>query len=144
MATTAAATVGVHETLRRERNVKYWLIAPAVFVMLLVGLFPILYSLVVSVQNVTLMDQDYSWYGFGWYEFLLEDERFWESLWHTGLITIIALPAELIIGLLLAQLFLGDLRGQVHRTRRAGAGWFRDCRVPRRRCELFRRQPLDR
>ena len=78
--------------------------------MLLVGLFPILYALVVSVQNVTMFDQDYSWYGFVWYELLFEDERFWESLWHTAIITAIALPLELIIGLLVARMFLSDMR----------------------------------
>ncbi len=98
--------------LLQDRNFKYWLIAPAVLVMLLVGLFPVGYALVASLQNLTLMDQDYSWYGFGWYEFLFEDDRFWESLWHTGLITAIALPVELILGLLLARMFLGDLRGK--------------------------------
>ncbi len=105
---TAVALHG--RTLRQERNVKYWLIGPAVFVMLLVGLFPILYALVVSVQNVTMFDQDYSWHGFLWYELLFEDERFWESLWHTAIITAIALPLELIIGLLVARMFLADMR----------------------------------
>jgi multiple sugar transport system permease protein len=98
--------------LLQDRNFKYWLIAPAVLVMLLVGLFPVGYSLVASVQYLTMMDQDYSWYGFGWYEFLLEDDRFWESMWHTGLITAIALPTELVLGLLLARLFLADLRAK--------------------------------
>jgi multiple sugar transport system permease protein len=114
MTTTAAAVAGGPRTgvLLQDRRFKYWLIAPAVLVMLLVGLFPILYSLVVSLQNVTLFDQDYSWYGFGWYEFLFEDDRFWESMWHTALITVIALPTELIIGLLLARMFLGNLRAK--------------------------------
>tara|TARA_B100001123_G_scaffold441910_1_gene584188 strand:+ start:1938 stop:2852 length:915 start_codon:yes stop_codon:yes gene_type:complete len=98
--------------LLQDNRFKYWLIAPAVFVMLLVGLFPIIYSLVVSFQYVTMMDQDYSWYGFGWYEWMFEDDRFWESLWHTALITVIALPCELFLGLLLARLFLGPLRGK--------------------------------
>ena len=115
MTTTAAAEGGVAIRtggLLQDRNLKYWLIAPAVLVMLLVGLFPMVYALVVSFQYVTMMDQDYSWYGFGWYEFLFEDKRFWASLWHTALITIIALPAELIIGLLLARLFLAELPGK--------------------------------
>ncbi len=114
MTTTAAVAAGGPRAgvLLQDRNFKYWLIAPAVLVILLVGLFPAVYALVVSFQYVTMMDQDYSWYGFGWYEFLFEDDRFWESMWHTALITVIALPAELIIGLLLARLFLAELPGK--------------------------------
>ena len=118
MSATATATTAETELVPRwrappgERSFKYWILAPAVFVMLLVGLFPIVYSLVVAFQNLTLFDQDYSWHGFVWFEQLLEDDRFWESLLHTAAITIIALPLELIIGLMLAQLFLSDMRGK--------------------------------
>ena len=108
----AAINRASQSLLFSDRSFRYWLIAPAVLIILLVGLFPIIYSLVVSVQNITMMDQDYSWYGFIWYEDLWIDERFWESLWHTGLITIIALPTELILGLLLARMFLGEMKGK--------------------------------
>ena len=110
--TSIAVNQASQSLLFSDRSFRYWLIAPAVLIILLVGLFPIIYSLVVSVQNITLMDQDYSWYGFIWYEDLWIDERFWESLWHTGLITIIALPTELILGLLLARMFLGEMKGK--------------------------------
>jgi multiple sugar transport system permease protein len=62
--------------LDRTSLTKYWFVAPAVFVLLLVGLFPTIYALVASLQNLTMETQDYSWHGFGWYKTLLEDERF--------------------------------------------------------------------
>ena len=37
-----------------ERHFKYLIIAPAIFVLLLVGLFPLIYSLVVSFQGITM------------------------------------------------------------------------------------------
>ena len=113
MANTTEIWIGSEGRLvDRARLTKYWLVAPAVFVLLLVGLFPTIYALVASLQNLTMMTQDYSWYGFGWYEALLEDTRFWESLWHTGLIAIIALPAEIIIGLLVALIFTSHVPGR--------------------------------
>ena len=35
-----------------DRNFKYWIIAPAVFLLLAVGLFPLIYSLVVSFMRI--------------------------------------------------------------------------------------------
>ena len=89
-----------------ESNFKYALIAPAVFVLLLVGLYPVLYSLVVSFQNVSIMGTDYSWAGFINYSRLFSDERLWNSILHTAVITGIALPLEFMFGLLLALLLL--------------------------------------
>ena len=109
---TTAATYGSLRTPIGDRSVKYWLIAPAVFILLLVGLFPFVYSLVVSFQNITMLTQDESWAGFIHYGRLFKDGRLWDSLWHTGLITVIALPLELILGLLMAQLFLDKLPGK--------------------------------
>ena len=41
-----------------DRQFKYLMIGPAVLVLLLIGLFPIIYTLVVSFQNITMMDED--------------------------------------------------------------------------------------
>jgi multiple sugar transport system permease protein len=88
-----------------SRWTKYLFVAPTVFVLLLIGLYPVIYAFVASFQNVTMMTQDYSWHGFGWYQNLMDDRRFWQSLWHTGLIAVIALPLEIILGLALALSF---------------------------------------
>lgn len=94
-----------------DRYFKYWVIAPAIFILLLVGLFPLIYSLVVSFQGLTMTDVDYS---FTWnnYAYLFKDKRLWESLLHTLIITAIALPIELILGLAMAQLFLERMPGR--------------------------------
>ncbi len=39
-----------------DRWFKYQLIAPAIFLLLLIGLFPLIYSLVVSFQRITMME----------------------------------------------------------------------------------------
>src|SRR5688572_7590238 len=94
-----------------DRYFKYWIITPAIFILLLVGLFPLVYSLVVSFQGLTMTDVDYS---FTWnnYAYLFKDKRLWESLLHTAIITAIALPIELILGLAMAQLFLERMPGR--------------------------------
>jgi multiple sugar transport system permease protein len=95
-----------------DRSFKYWLVVPAIFLLLLVGLWPLFYSLVVSFQNLTMLEMDYSFAGLQNYKALFKDARLWESLLHTVIITVIALPIELVVGLLMAQLFLERLPGR--------------------------------
>lgn len=95
-----------------DRNFKYFMIMPCVTVILLIGLFPVIYTLLISVQNLTMMDEDTSFNGLIHYQRLLEDSRFWESLGHTLIYVAVALPAELLLGLALAFLFLDRMPGK--------------------------------
>lgn len=97
---------------RGDRSFKYLMVLPAIVVILLIGLFPVVYTLTISVQNLTMMDEDTSFHGLVHYRHLLEDGRFWSSLLHTFTIIAIALPAELLLGLGLAYLFLERLPGR--------------------------------
>lgn len=106
------ADLGFRIGLFSDRRFKYLVIAPAVFILLFIGLFPLIYSLVVSFQNINMMEEDTSFHGLMHYRFLFEDLRLWQSLGHTLLITAIALPIELLIGLLMALLFLERLPGR--------------------------------
>lgn len=105
MATNPAATLPRNKVQSLGGRTKYAFVAPTVVVLLLIGLYPVVYSLVASVQNLTMMTQDHSWYGFGWYQKLIHDARFWQALWHTALIAVIALPLEVMLGLALALAF---------------------------------------
>jgi multiple sugar transport system permease protein len=95
-----------------DRHFKYWLITPAVFLLLLVGLFPLVYSLIVSFMRIDMIDTDTSFAGLYNYANLFEDVRLWQSLLHTFLITAIALPVELLLGLAMAYLFLEKMPGR--------------------------------
>ena len=95
-----------------ERRFKLALIAPSIFVLLLIGVFPLVYLLVVSFQGITMTNNDASFQGLRNYALLFTDTRLWESLLHTLLFTAIALPLELLLGLLMAQLFIEHLPGR--------------------------------
>ncbi len=45
----------------RERVFKYLLIAPAVFIILLIGLYPLIKLIVGSFQNISMFDNDTSY-----------------------------------------------------------------------------------
>src|SRR5262249_23573595 len=82
------------------------LVAPSIFVLLLLGVFPLVYLVVVSFQNITMTDMDTSFQGLLNYRLLFTDARLWQALLHTALFTVIALPVELMLGLAMAQLFI--------------------------------------
>lgn len=96
-------------SINDQRVFKYLLIAPAVFIILLIGLYPLIKLAVGSFQNISMFDNDLSYQGFVNYARLFEDERLWESLLHTVAFTAVALPIELVLGYLLALLFLEKL-----------------------------------
>ncbi len=106
------AGLGFRIGLFADRRFKYLVIAPAVFILLFIGLFPLIYSLIVSFQNITMMEEDTSFSGLMQYRLLFQDLRLWQSLGHTLLITAIALPIELLLGLLMALLFVDRLPGR--------------------------------
>jgi len=95
-----------------EDRLPYLIVAPAILILLLVGLFPLIYSLIVSFQHITMTDNDTSFVGFMNYAELFKDARLWASLGHTAIITAIALPLELLIGFLIALLFIERMPGR--------------------------------
>jgi multiple sugar transport system permease protein len=95
-----------------DRNFKYWLISPAIFLLLLIGLFPLIFSLVVSFMRVTMLETDTSFAGFVNFVQLFHDARLWQSIGHTVLIMVITLPIELLLGLAMAYLFLDRIPGR--------------------------------
>jgi multiple sugar transport system permease protein len=83
-------------------------VGPAVFVMLLVGLFPFLWSIAVSFQDITGSHPDGDWVGLANYQKLLTDVRVWAALGRTLLLLAVALPIELVLGMLLAIHFQAE------------------------------------
>jgi multiple sugar transport system permease protein len=95
-----------------DRNFKYFLVGPSIFVLLLIGIFPLVYLLLVSFQGITMMEADTGFVGLRNYAHLFHDQRLWQALLHTVIFTTVALPLELVLGLAMAQLFLDRLPGR--------------------------------
>jgi len=109
---TARSPLSDRVSVFSDKHFKYLMIAPGILILLIVGIFPLIYSLIVSFQNITMTDIDTSFQGLLNYKQLFKDVRLWQSLGHTALLTLIALPLELILGFLLAQLFLDRMPGK--------------------------------
>ena len=109
---TTAALSDIRPARVSDGGFRYWIIAPAIFLLMLIGIFPLIYALVVSFQGITMTDANTSFQGLLNYKQLFADKRLWWSLAHTLLITVIALPLELVLGLAMAQLFLEKMPGR--------------------------------
>ncbi|WP_112954422.1 MULTISPECIES: carbohydrate ABC transporter permease [Agrobacterium tumefaciens complex] len=83
----------------------YWpFVIPALVVISAVIVFPWVFTLWMSVHRWTL-GQEQSFIGFDNYIRLASDLRFWESLWHTLIYTVLSVVAPLFLGTLAALVF---------------------------------------
>ena len=90
----------------------YWpFVVPALIVIGAVIVFPWVFTLWMSVNSWTL-GQEQTFAGLDNYIRLATDFRFWESLWHTLIFTVLAVVAPLFLGTLAALIFDAQFPGR--------------------------------
>jgi multiple sugar transport system permease protein len=103
---TAQAAEGkpkVSDRARSERRLAWMLCAPAVVAMLLVTAYPILYAIVLSVQDVDLRFPDEGGFvGLDNYVAVLKSDLWWQGVFNTTFITVVSVAIELVIGMAIA------------------------------------------
>lgn len=87
---------------------------PALIVLLLTMLFPVIYTLYMSVQRWEFSALDPPTYvGLKNYvTFLTSDSRFWPSVWRTFYFTILAVSVETVLGVAIALIFNREFLGK--------------------------------
>ena len=86
-----------------NERAKYGFIFPAFLVVLLVGLFPLMYSLTISFSQVRLVPPlPETFVGLDNYIDALQNARFWRAVGNTALISFIAVSFQYVIGLSIA------------------------------------------
>jgi multiple sugar transport system permease protein len=83
------------------RAFPWLLVAPTVLLLIALTIFPLIYSLYMSLHDFTLGGSK-TWAGLDNYRTLLSDQGFWRKTWFTLQITIFAVVIELMLGLLCA------------------------------------------
>jgi ABC-type sugar transport system permease subunit len=99
---------------RQEARVAWWLVLPALLTILLVALFPLLWTV---WESLHLHDLRMPWLGkpfVGLDNYLeaLRDPRFWGALGHTAFFAVASVGLELLIGLWLALALNRAFRGR--------------------------------
>jgi multiple sugar transport system permease protein len=92
------------ERARAERRLAWMLCAPAVAIMALVAIYPIVYAIWLSFQRYDLrFPQDKTWVGFDNYTTILSSTAlWWQAFGITVLITVVSVAIELVLGMAVA------------------------------------------
>lgn len=98
---------------QRRQLVGYGFVTPTLLIIALILIYPVLQSVVLSLgDNGFGGMEEYRFVGFQHYAALMDNDRFWNSLWVTFLFTLISIPLELILGVALAVLMNESFRGK--------------------------------
>jgi trehalose/maltose transport system permease protein len=94
----------VTERARAERRLAWMLCAPAVAVMALVAIYPVVYAIWLSFQRYDLrFPQDKTWIGIDNYTTILSStDLWWQAFGITVLITVVSVTIELVLGMAVA------------------------------------------
>jgi multiple sugar transport system permease protein len=91
------------ERARAERKLAYMLIAPAAIVMVAVTAYPVIDTIVLSLQRADLRFPNANkWVGLSNYGHVLSATVWWQDVAHTAIITVVAVSIQFVLGMLLA------------------------------------------
>ena len=94
-----------------EKNAKWVFLAPTLLVIVVVGIYPLIYALWSSLSSVDPGTMSISGFtGLANYVKVLTNWRFWNALKVTGLFVLICVPIELTLGFVVALAFDTDNR----------------------------------
>ena len=87
-----------------DRRSGYMMMLPAGIVIAAVTLFPIVYSVVMSLNHINLTQNGYqmSFVGLRNYSVLIHAGLFWQSVWFTVYYSLVTVVVELVLGMLIA------------------------------------------
>jgi multiple sugar transport system permease protein len=96
-----------------ERNLKYIFPLPAIIFVILLMIFPVCYTLVISFTDWALTSgRPMRFAGFGSYLSVLKDPRFHASVWRTFAFTFGAVAAETVLGTIIALILNREFIGK--------------------------------
>ena len=88
---------------RAERNLGFKLVAPALIVMVAVTAYPLISTVVLSLQRADLRFPDANKFiGLSNYGAVLRAPVWWQVVWHTVIITVVSVSIQFVLGMLLA------------------------------------------
>lgn len=88
------------------------LVAPAVLLILAATVYPLGYSLWVSLVNYDFQIPGHAWVGLDNFKAVLQDPVARQALWHTAFLSLAAVALETVLGLALALAMLRPFRGR--------------------------------
>jgi multiple sugar transport system permease protein len=104
----------VKVTWKDERAVWKWYVFPALFLVLLVGIGPLFYSLFISTHqyNLAKVQIPFKFVGLKNYAFIFTDPHVWNAFKLTAMFSAVCVALELIFGTILAILLIDVVKGR--------------------------------
>ena len=104
---------GLFERVSSDRYAKYHFILPTIIYLLLIGIFPLVFSFGLSFANWNVQaQQPLTFAGLDNYRELIGDSRFWRTLLNTIIFVLVTIIFQVIFGFGLAILMNRRIRGQ--------------------------------
>ncbi len=106
------------DSAKQAASLGFKLTLPAQLLVLFIAVFPTLMQIYISLTDWSPLSGANWWMAYGfWNNFanyfdLLQDGRFWGAIRRTGLVMLVCVPAEFLLGLALATLFVDEFRGK--------------------------------
>jgi multiple sugar transport system permease protein len=97
---------------RRKRLVPWLFVLPCVVIILLVTIFPTIYSLGLSFTKWEISLPNRPFIGFGNYVALFKDVRFLHSIFITAVVVIVGVGIEMVLGFGLGQILSVKMKGK--------------------------------
>jgi multiple sugar transport system permease protein len=103
----------VSERTRSERRLAWMLCAPAVVAMLAVTAYPIIYAVVLSLQQIDLrFPEEGGFVGLDNYTSVLSSDLWWTDVFNTVFLTVISVSIELVLGMIIALVMYRAIFGR--------------------------------
>jgi ABC-type sugar transport system permease subunit len=106
----------------QDRRLAYWLIAPALLVIVVIAVYPVIYAVLLSFQFV-IPNQPSHWVGLDNYSRLISDPDFHTALLNTVVFTIASVTIETALGMSIALALNRRFRGRGFARATAIAPW---------------------
>jgi multiple sugar transport system permease protein len=104
--------VRVQRRQMSDRRIIMWFIMPTLILLIVMNIFPLIYSLFLSFTNYSVIaDKAPEWVGIQNYQNILSDQRFWTNFATTGRYALLSVALQTLIGFGLALLLRNKFKG---------------------------------
>lgn len=95
-----------------QHRIAYLLALPAVFLMIMLLIGPVIMVALMSFTDYSLGDPEFSWVGMDTYREMVGDDIFWTAIWNTAIYALVVIPGSVVFGLGAALLIEGLTKGR--------------------------------
>jgi multiple sugar transport system permease protein len=97
--------------LDRPGVAAWFLLGPAVLYLVVFAIYPLFYSLRLSLTDLTAADGTGEWIGLKNYYDLFHDPLFWNAAWNSAVMVSVSVAIQVVLGVALAMFFNLHLKG---------------------------------